>query len=108
MTQKELGERLLRLRKMLGLSQQDFASKCGLETSYYGNLEKGNKNPTLRILDRTATGLGITISDLLGGEDPIINEYDEGMNQAIIQLAKLSPDVRKDFVAVIKVFAKHQ
>jgi transcriptional regulator with XRE-family HTH domain len=66
---KALGKRLRVRRLSLGLSQEALAEKCGLHRTYLGGLERGERNPTLDIIERVAHALGIRPGKLLDGED---------------------------------------
>lgn len=59
------GKRLSELRRLKGFSQEAFAHKCNFDRTYIGILERGEKSPTLNTLDRIATSLEMTLSDLL-------------------------------------------
>lgn len=62
---KRFGERVRNLRKARGLSQEAFASECGLDRTYVGGIERGERNVALRNLSAIATALGITLAQLL-------------------------------------------
>ena len=59
------GKRVAELRKELGLSQEKFAFKCDIDRTYIGTIERGEKSPTLNTIQKIATALGISISELL-------------------------------------------
>ena len=61
------GKRLVDLRKTTGLSQEAFAFKCGLDRTYIGIIERGEKSPTLNTIEKVAIALNITIKDLFDG-----------------------------------------
>lgn len=56
---------LKRLRKKLGISQEDFAEKCGLHRTYIGAIERSERNITLQTLEKIAESLGVSPQDLL-------------------------------------------
>jgi transcriptional regulator with XRE-family HTH domain len=60
--QKTLGRNLRRLRESQGMSQEDFADKLGYHRTYLGGVERGERNLTLRSVERIAA---------LAGDDPI-------------------------------------
>ncbi|MFN5514021.1 MAG: helix-turn-helix domain-containing protein [Cyanobacteriota bacterium] len=62
-----LGARIRELRKARGLSQEAFASECGLDRTYVGGIERGERNVALRNLALIAKTLGISMSELLSG-----------------------------------------
>lgn len=62
-----LGSRIRELRKARGLSQEDFAAQCGLDRTYIGGIERGERNVAVRNLALIAKSLGISMSELLVG-----------------------------------------
>lgn len=52
--QKTLGCNLRRLRESEGMSQEDFADKLGYHRTYLGGIERGERNLTLRSVERIA------------------------------------------------------
>ena len=54
-----------RLRRQAGLSQEGLAHLSGLTRQYVGLLERGQKNPTLRTVDRIAEVLGVSPLELV-------------------------------------------
>ena len=65
--QKELGQRIRRLRVQRGYTQESFADKCGLHRNFMGAVERGEQNLTLKTLRIIATGLGTKMAKLLSG-----------------------------------------
>ncbi|EBG2839780.1 helix-turn-helix transcriptional regulator [Salmonella enterica] len=61
---KLLGNRIRQLRRETGLSQEDFADKCGIDRSYMSGIERGVRNPTLEILWAISGGLDLDLSHL--------------------------------------------
>jgi len=59
------GERVRDLRKAKGLSQEAFAAECGLDRTYLGGIERGERNVALRNLEAIALALGISLSQLM-------------------------------------------
>jgi len=64
---ERFGERVRALRKEQGYSQEGFAAACGLDRTYIGGIERGERNLALRNLDVIAQTLGITLSELMEG-----------------------------------------
>lgn len=60
-----LGERVNALRVALGLSQEDFAGRVGLDRTYVSGIERGLRNPTLLVLLRLAQALEVPVTELL-------------------------------------------
>ena len=61
---RQLGKTIQKLRKMKGLTQEEFAEKIGTGRTYVGYIEQGVKRPSLEMLDKIAKGLGVKIKDL--------------------------------------------
>lgn len=60
-----LAENLRRERRALRLTQEQFASRCGLHRTYIGAIERGERNITLQTLQTVATALDMEPSTLL-------------------------------------------
>lgn len=58
------GQRVRQLRIERGLSQEDLGYETGLHRTYIGQIERAEKNITLRNIDRIARELGVDIQDL--------------------------------------------
>jgi transcriptional regulator with XRE-family HTH domain len=57
--QQNLGRNLRAYRKAHNLSQQGFAEIVGVHRTYMGGLERGERNLTLRSLERIATRIAL-------------------------------------------------
>lgn len=60
-----LGMNVRRHRKLKGLSQEKLALEAGVERSYVSDLERGTRNPSVRLLGRLAVALGVEPAALL-------------------------------------------
>lgn len=60
-----LAHNLRRLRAARGWSQDDLAEASGLDRTYVSGIERGRRNPTLRVIERIALGLGVDPSELI-------------------------------------------
>lgn len=63
-THIKLGQRVKQLRNGLGITQEELAFKVGVDRSYMGFIERGEKNPTLSILIKLARALRISLKEL--------------------------------------------
>lgn len=54
-----------RFREETGVSQEKFAGLCGFDRAYYGTVERGLRNVSLRNLERIAATLEMSLADLL-------------------------------------------
>jgi transcriptional regulator with XRE-family HTH domain len=58
----KLGYRIRGARKVLGYNQKVFAAKCGLDRSYLGGVERGERNITFDVLCTICVGLECDIA----------------------------------------------
>lgn len=63
--QRTLGRNLRAVRDGRGLSQEAFALVLGVHRTYMGGLERGERNLTLKAVERIATTLELNPLDLL-------------------------------------------
>jgi transcriptional regulator with XRE-family HTH domain len=77
MINKALGERIRELRYAKCLSQEEFAKCIGMDRSYYATIESGKRNISLKLIERIASGLGVSISFLFQGIDERIHTHSE-------------------------------
>lgn len=61
---KNLGIRIQQLRKEKGYSQAKLADLCNLSTNYVGSLERGQKSPSLKTLEKISEALEVDIKDI--------------------------------------------
>ena len=62
---KKLGANIKKIRTRKKMSQGDICRKLDMDRSYMSAVESGKKNITLAILERLATALGVSPSELL-------------------------------------------
>lgn len=58
------GQRVREIRKSRGLSQEGMAALAGVDRSYMGHIERGEKNITLTKIYQISDALGIEVADL--------------------------------------------
>jgi transcriptional regulator with XRE-family HTH domain len=63
--QRTLGANLRRIREQRGLSQEAFADAVGVHRTYMGGLERGERNLTLKSVERIASWLEVEALELL-------------------------------------------
>ncbi|TCL36248.1 helix-turn-helix protein [Anaerospora hongkongensis] len=65
MIDKIFGQVLKKLRTEKGLSQEEFAANVGLHRTYISQLERGLKSPSLGVMAKISSELGITLVQLM-------------------------------------------
>ncbi|MBS0384574.1 MAG: helix-turn-helix transcriptional regulator [Proteobacteria bacterium] len=63
-----VGRNVQRLRSDKGWSQEELADEAGLHRTYISGVERGVRNPTIVIVAKLASALGVNPSDLLKGK----------------------------------------
>jgi transcriptional regulator with XRE-family HTH domain len=63
----KLGSRIRVSRKKLGWSQKDFSSQYGINRSYFGGVERGERNLTFSSLCQICSGLKCDVAAVTRG-----------------------------------------
>ena len=63
----KVGVEIRRLRKERGHSQEGFADECGIQRSYMGAIERGEKVMSIDMTKRVVTTLGLTLGQFFMG-----------------------------------------
>jgi transcriptional regulator with XRE-family HTH domain len=58
------GKEVRRKRNKLGVSQEEFADMCGLDRTYVGGIERGERNVGLLNIDKIAKAFGASLSEI--------------------------------------------
>jgi len=61
------GKAVRSLRHQLGVSQEEFADICGLDRTYIGGIERGERNVSLVNIERIAKAFKLSMSELFKG-----------------------------------------
>jgi transcriptional regulator with XRE-family HTH domain len=64
----KLGNAIREARKAKGWSQEELAFQAGLDRTYIGSVERGERNIAALNLVKIATVLGLGVGELLEGE----------------------------------------
>jgi len=60
-----LGQNIRRLREGKGWSQEDYADRAEIHRTYVSDIERGNRNPSLTVIERLAKPFGLAPGRLL-------------------------------------------
>lgn len=58
-TTKAFGSAVRLFRETSGISQENLAERADLDRTYVSGVERGVRNPTLRIIEKLASALGV-------------------------------------------------
>lgn len=62
---ENIGEKIRKIRKLKGFSQKELATKTGIAQNSIGNYERGERSPTMAVLEKIATALAVDLSELV-------------------------------------------
>ena len=62
---QRLGSNIRRLRTEKGWSQERYADEAGIHRTYVSDIERGSRNPTIRVLEKLAGPLEVEPGRLL-------------------------------------------
>lgn len=87
---KDIGAIIKGLRKKANLTQEQLSERSGVSWPYIGQIERGDRDPSLKTLGKIAGGLDVT-PDVFFIEKSIVNE----LNQLPSVLIEFSRDKSK-------------
>jgi len=64
---RELGDRIRKARQARGLTQEGLAIKAGVDRSYVGGVERGQRNVTFTMLCKLCAALQCDVAELTRG-----------------------------------------
>ena len=89
----EFAERLARLRKERGLTQQELAEGIDLHVSQLRRYEYGTSQPTLEVLRKLAVVLGVSADTLIFADDE--REMDVDLKTLLEAIEKLGDEEKR-------------
>ena len=99
------GERLYKIRKARGMTQEILGQKIGVTKRMVAFYEGDHAGPTPELLQRMAAGLSVTVNHLLG-KSPLQDIKDTikpSLRKYIDTLQKLSPQDQKAILRMIEL-----
>ena len=94
------GKRIRSLRQAQNLSQEKLAELSGLHPTYIGQIERGEKSPTLESIYKLADGLNTDISKLfynMSADTSLTQDYAKNIYNQVLIL----PDAKKEVLCKI-------
>lgn len=84
MDQEKIGKFIAKCRKTENMTQQELAEKLGVSDRTVGNWENGRNMPDLSLFKPLCSELNISLNDLMSGEKVKEREYQEKLEENII------------------------
>ncbi len=103
-----LGERIRELRIAQSFSQEQLALRANITPAYLGMVERGEKNPTVLIIEKLCMGLGLSLGEFFAPHQ--VEKYvpDEITTQIIYQLNDKTIEEKQAVLQLIKQVFKIQ
>ena len=84
----DIGARITELREAKGLTTNALSKRAGVAQSHLREIELGNKQPGIEVLEKICSGLNITLADFFGDN----KEMSVEMKRLIRAAQKLKSD----------------
>jgi transcriptional regulator with XRE-family HTH domain len=103
-----IGDRLVKIRDSLGLTQKDFSKNIYVSQTYYSNVENGNKKINDRIIALICSQYGVNKEYLINGTGEIFSENlpDIHLHQLLEIFNQLEKPFKEYIVQQIKLLAE--
>ena len=98
-----IGERLRKLRQAGALSQEQVANLAGIVPAYLGQVERGEKNITVKTLEKVCNALDISLSEFFNTTKEQDKSIDEISNQILHQLIGKTKSEKQAILRLIKL-----
>jgi len=103
-----VGKRIREYRLIKGLSQEELAHLANMHASHVGQIERGEKSPTLDSLEKIVEALGISFEELFRFN---LRKASADLDTPFIDkvaayLKDMTPEEQKDVLKMIKILAR--
>ena len=105
MNKAELGAKIREVRKECGYTQEKLAEMAEIGTMYLGEIERGDKMPSLKIFIQIIESLNVSADYILRNELSSGKEY--VFDEITKKLDKLTPKQRKAAGDIIDAYIKN-
>ena len=87
----KIGERLRKQRRIMGLTQEQAAELLGVSTTYYGEIERGNRKLTIPRILTVYEKMNLEPTYLLTGEifDGCPREKEQALEEVLRSISRL-------------------
>ncbi len=95
-----IGKRLQDIRTSLELSQEQVALRAEITPTYYGQIERNVKNPTIHVIEKICTAMNIGLGEFFK-PSIVTREYDLLTEQILLQLQTCSETEKSTIYNII-------
>jgi len=104
MIQKQIGEKIRKKRIETGLSQEQLALLSGVTPTYLGQIERGERNPTVGLLEKLGESLDIDITYFF--EDHYSTSIDRYTERILKCMQDLNDEQKSTVLQIIIMISK--
>ena len=100
-----IGKRIRHLRAELRISQEQLALCAEITPAYLGQIERSEKNPTVRVIEKIADTFGMTLSELFEAAAPeaqAIRAEEVYVRQLVFELRELAPAEQRELLKLVR------
>ncbi len=109
-----VGKRIKDLRAELKISQEQLALRANITPAYLGQIEREEKNPTVKVIEKISNILGISLSEFFSyasdknlNEKNYTREHDKDyIRQITFEMRNLSDSEKNDLLKLVKSIIK--
>ena len=106
----EFGKNIRRLRTEQGMSQEEVAFSAGISAAHLGQIERGEKNPTLTTIGKLAAAFDLSLAALFTFETEHTNTKAENSVTTKIDacLSGMTPEEQRDILRIVRIFCHYR
>ena len=97
-----IGNRLRAIRQQKGISQEELADTADLNRAFVGQVERGQKNATIRTIEKLCIALDVTLHEFFSFELDEIDPQDEILLKASSLLKQLNKEQALMLIDIMK------
>ena len=103
MIQEEIGKKIRKKRMEEELSQEQLALLSGVTPTYLGQVERGERNPTVGFLDKLSEALGIDINYFFRDD---AMDTDHRTEQMLYHMKELNNEQKNSIIELVETIIK--
>ena len=103
---KQVGQRIKELRNLKQLSQEELAHRANMHASHIGQIERGEKSPTIDSLEKIVNALDISLKELFSF-DYVPSIVEDNFTEKIgSYLIKLNESQKHDVLKIVRILSE--
>lgn len=101
----DIASRIKQLRKNANLSQEQAALAADITPVFWGQIERGEKNPTVVTVEKICGVFNISLSEFFSNQEYVCSKGDI-QDKIDVMLRRFSDDEKKEVCKIIKSLIK--